>query len=84
MIEVYSDDSNFSEDYDKEQTSKLIRLLISKLPEDQSKAITMRYFKDASNEEIAKEIGCKPDEVWYRLKKGREKLKKLSINGKLF
>lgn len=84
MIEVYSDDSNFSEDYDREQTSKLIRLLISKLPEDQSKAITMRYFKDASNEEIAKEIGCKPDEVWYRLKKGREKLKKLSINGKLF
>lgn len=79
---IYDDD--FTLNYDKEQVSKLIRLLITKLPEDLSKAITMRYFKDATNEEIALVINCKPSEVWYRLKRGRDLLKKLSYNGKLF
>ena len=37
-----------------------------------------------SNEQIAEEIGCKPGDVWYKIKKGREMLKRLSQNGKLF
>lgn len=77
-------DFDFTESYDREQVSKLVRLLVSKLPEDISKAITMRYFKGLSNEEIAEEIGCKPGDVWYKLKKGRQMLKSISQNGKLF
>jgi RNA polymerase sigma-70 factor (ECF subfamily) len=75
---------DFTEDYDKEQVSKLVRLLIDKLPEDHSKAITLRYFKNYTNEQIAEELGCKPNDVWYKLKKAKETLKKLSKNGKLF
>ena len=78
------DYSDFTEDYDREQVSRLIRLLINKLPEDLSKAITLRYFKEYTNEQIAEEIGCKPGDVWYKIKKGREMLKRLSQNGKLF
>jgi len=78
------DYSDFTENYDREQVSRLIRLLIGKLPEDLSKAITLRYFKEYTNEQIAEEIGCKPGDVWYKIKKGRELLKKFSQNGKLF
>ena len=78
------DYSDFTEEYDREQVSRLIRLLIDKLPEDLSKAITLRYFKEYTNEQIAEEIGCKPGDVWYKIKKGRDMLKRLSQNGKLF
>ena len=78
------DYSDFTENYDREQVSRLIRLLIGKLPEDLSKAITLRYFKEYTNEQIAEEIGCRPGDVWYKIKKGREMLKRLSQNGKLF
>ena len=79
-----NNDFDFTENYDREQVSTLIRLLISKLPEDFGKAITLRYFKGYTNEQIAEEIGCKPSDVWYKLKKGKDILKKLSKNGKLF
>lgn len=78
------DYSDFTENYDREQVSRLIRLLIGKLPEDLSKAITLRYFKEYTNEQIAEEIGCKPGDVWYKIKKGRDLLKRMSQNGKLF
>jgi len=78
------DYSDFTEEYDREQVSRLIRLLIDKLPEDLSKAITLRYFKEYTNEQIAEELGCKPGDVWYKIKKGRDMLKRLSQNGKLF
>ena len=78
------DYTDFTEEYDREQVSRLIRLLINKLPEDLSKAITLRYFKEYTNEQIAEEIGCRPGDVWYKIKKGREMLKRLSQNGKLF
>jgi len=78
------DYSDFTENYDREQVSRLIRLLIGKLPEDLSKTITLRYFKEYTNEQIAEEIGCKPGDVWYKIKKGRDMLKRLSQNGKLF
>lgn len=78
------DYSDFTEEYDREQVSRLIRLLIDKLPEDLSKAITLRYFKEYTNEQIAEELGCKPGDVWYKIKKGRDMLKRLSKNGKLF
>ena len=78
------DYSDFTEEYDREQVSRLIRLLIDKLPEDLSKAITLRYFKEYTNEQIAEELGCKPGDVWYKIKRGRDMLKRLSQNGKLF
>lgn len=82
--EAIDNDFDFTENYDREQVSRLVRLLISKLPEDLAKAITLRYFKGYTNEQIAPEIGCKPGDVWYKIKKGKEMLKTLSKNGKLF
>jgi RNA polymerase sigma-70 factor (ECF subfamily) len=79
-----ADEVDMNAEIDREQISRLVRLLVSQLPEDISKAISMRYFKEASNEEIAEEIGCKPGDVWYKIKKGREMLHKLSKKNKLF
>jgi RNA polymerase sigma-70 factor (ECF subfamily) len=78
------DEDNFDMNMDREQLTKLIRLLINKLPEDLSMAITMKYFRDASHKEIAEEIGCKESEVWYKLKRGRDILKRISEKNKLF
>jgi|LauGreDrversion4_2_1035121.scaffolds.fasta_scaffold810128_2 RNA polymerase sigma factor (sigma-70 family) len=82
--EVVDNDFDFTENYDREQVSRLVRLLISKLPEDLAKSITLRYFKGYTNEQIATEIGCKPGDVWYKIKKAKDMLKTLSQNGKLF
>ena len=70
------------EDIDRTQVIKLVRLLIEKLPPDIATAIKLKYFKDYTHEEIAKEIGCKVGDVWYKIKKGKKILKRLSdING---
>lgn len=79
-----AEEIDINAEIDREQISRLIRLLVSQLPEDISKAISMRYFKEASNEEIAREIGCSAGDVWYKIKKGREMLHKLSKKNKLF
>lgn len=78
------DTHNFDTCVDRERTSQLIKLLISRLPGDIGKAITMKYFKDSSHAEIAEEIGCKEQDVWYKLKKGRQLLKQMSETNELF
>ena len=78
------DTHNFDMHVDRERTSQLIKLLISRLPGDVGKAITMKYFKDSSHAEIAEEIGCKEQDVWYKLKKGRQLLKQMSETNELF
>lgn len=78
------DIDNFDTNMDKEQTSKLLRLLISKLPPDISKAITMKYFTDSTNDEIANAIGCRTSEIWYKIKRGKDLLKRMSDKDNLF
>jgi RNA polymerase sigma factor (sigma-70 family) len=78
------DTYNFDTQVDRERTSQLIKVLISRLPGDIGKAITMKYFKDSSHAEIADEIGCKEQDVWYKLKKGRQLLKQMSETNELF
>jgi RNA polymerase sigma-70 factor (ECF subfamily) len=77
-------DHNFDEDIDKKRAKTLIRLLLNKLPPDISKAIVMKYFHDSTHKEIAQAIGCEESIVWYKIKKGRELLKKLAKNQDLF
>ena len=79
-----ADNTDILQNIDREQVVKLVRLLVAKLPEDISKAISLKYFKGYSHEEIAQEIGCDINIVWYKLKKGKELLKKLSNQNKLF
>lgn len=79
-----ADPHNFDTDIDKKQTSMLIRKLIYRLPEDLAKAITLKYFRDASHAEIAEAIGCKEQDVWYKLQKGRQLLRKMSDGAGLF
>jgi RNA polymerase sigma-70 factor (ECF subfamily) len=70
------------DDIDRTQVIKLVRLLVEKLPPDVATAIKLKYFKDYTYEEIAEEIGCKVGDVWYKIKKGKKILKRLSdING---
>lgn len=78
------DIDDFDMNIDREQMTKLVRLLIDKLPEDLATVITMKYFKDCSHREIAEAVGCKEGEVWYKLKRARDLLKKISDRNNLF
>ena len=78
------DEDPFDLTMDREQTAKLIRLLIDKLPADLSEVIKLKYFKELSHKEIAEVVGCKEGEVWYKLKKAKDRLKKLSDVDSLF
>jgi len=78
------DTHNFDTNVDRERTSQLVKTLINRLPTDLAKAITMKYFKDSSHAEIAEEIGCKEQDVWYKLQRGRQLLKRMSETNELF
>lgn len=72
---------SFDQAIDREQTAKIIRILIEKLPADMCLVIKLKYFKQLSHREISEIIGCKENEVWYKIKRAKNKLKKL-ISGK--
>ncbi len=69
---------------DKSNTLKLVRELIEKLPPECAEVFKLKYFKEMSNEDIAKLVGIKETDVYYRAKKGRELLKKWLGNRGLF
>lgn len=69
---------------DRTQAIKLLRMLVDKLPPECAQAIKLKYFREMSYEEIASEMGIKVGDVWYRIKKGRDILRKLSENLDLF
>jgi RNA polymerase sigma-70 factor (ECF subfamily) len=77
-------EDDFDMNIDREQLTKLVRLLIDKLPSDLATVITMKYFKDCSHREIAEAVGCKENEVWYKLKRAKELLKRISDRNNLF
>lgn len=78
------DEDRFDMNIDKEQAIKLLRMVIEKLPPESAEIIKLRYFKEMSSREIAEAIGCKEGEVWYKLKRAKDRLKKLSEKSKLF
>jgi DNA-directed RNA polymerase specialized sigma24 family protein len=44
--------------------------------------MVLRFFRELSHEEIANELNIEKGNVWYKIKKGRELLKKKSeLNG---
>lgn len=69
---------------DREQAFKLLRLLVDKLPAELCEVIKLKYFREFTHREIAEVIGCKEGEVWYKLKKAKDHLKKLSDRENLF
>lgn len=78
------DEDQFDLDIDKKQTAKLVRLLVERLPEELCTVIKLKYFKDKTNKEIADEIGCKESDIFYRVKKAKEILKKYADADELF
>ena len=69
-------------DVDRANLVKLVRALVDKLPPDCSQVIKLKYFREMSNEEIAEEMGIKPTDVWYKVKKAKTILKKMgTVNG---
>ena len=78
------DEDPFDLVMDFEQTAKLIRLLVDKLPADSCEVIKLRYFKQLSHKEIGEIIGCEERKVWYKLARAKERLKKLSDKENLF
>jgi RNA polymerase sigma factor (sigma-70 family) len=78
------DHDGFDLAIDREQTFKLIRLLVDKLPAESAEVIKLKYFKELSNQEIAEILGCNPSDIWYKVKKAKDRLKKLSNSEELF
>jgi RNA polymerase sigma factor (sigma-70 family) len=78
------DEDRFDLNMDMEQMKKLLRVMIDKLPPDSYEIIKLRYFKDLSSREIAEAVGCKESEVWYKLKRAKDRLKKISKDSNLF
>lgn len=61
---------------DQEETKRLIREIIGKLPEDQRAAIGMFYYEEMSVKEIAAAMGASESAVKSRLMYGRGKIEK--------
>ena len=78
------DEDNFDMNMDIEQTTKLIRMLVDKLPADSCEIIKLRYFKELSHKEIADILGCDERSIWYKLDRAKKRLMKLSNNQNLF
>jgi RNA polymerase sigma factor (sigma-70 family) len=78
------DAAGFDEDIDREQLLKLMRLLMDKLPADLYTVVKMKYFEDASNDDIAAAIDCNPTLIWYKVQQAKKKLIKLSQQYQLF
>jgi RNA polymerase sigma-70 factor (ECF subfamily) len=78
------DEDRFDQNIDAKQTLKLVKTLIQKLPPDISKAMTLKFFKQLSQKEIAEELGCDVSLVWYKIKRGRELLKEMSDFDEIF
>jgi RNA polymerase sigma factor (sigma-70 family) len=78
------DEDNFDTTMDKEQTTKLIRMLVDKLPADSCEIIKLKYFKELSHKEIADILGCDERSIWYKLDRAKKRLMKLSNNQNLF
>ena len=75
-VELIRDTENIEDDMDKKNTFKLLRSLIDKLPQEISQVYKLKFFKDKTNSEIAEIVGIHETHVYYRVKKGREILKK--------
>lgn len=79
--EIPSED-RFDLNYDTKQSFTLLRTLMKELPEDIYRVMVLRFFRELSHEEIANELNIEKGNVWYKIKKGRELLKKKSkLNG---
>ena len=78
------DAAGFDEDIDREQLMKLMKLLMNKLSAEQYTIVKMKYFEEASNDDIAGAIGCNPNIVWYKVQQAKKKLIALSRKYQLF
>jgi RNA polymerase sigma factor (sigma-70 family) len=78
------DEDPFDTNMDREQVIKLVRMLVDHLPEELSMVIKLKYFKEYSHREIAEAVGCKEGEVWYKIKRAKDLLKRISNKNKLF
>ena len=78
------DAAGFDEEIDREQLLKLMRLLMDKLPPDLYIVVKMKYFEEASNDDIAAAIDCDPTHIWYKVQTAKKKLIKLSKQYQLF
>jgi RNA polymerase sigma factor (sigma-70 family) len=78
------DEDVFDLEMDRQQTFKLIRALVDKLPKESSDIIKLKYFKELSYGEIAEAMGIDETHVWYKLKKAKDQLKKIADDDLLF
>jgi len=78
------DEDVFDLEMDRQQTFKLIRALVDKLPKESADIIKLKYFRELSYSEIAEAMAIDETHVWYKLKKAKDQLKKISDDDLLF
>ena len=69
--------SNPEETARKNEQNQMLRRAITRLPVNQAKALTMRYFQYCDYETIAKQLGCKPSAARLNVSRAIAKLRKL-------
>jgi RNA polymerase sigma factor (sigma-70 family) len=78
------DYDNFSENYDSKQSFALLKVLMKRLPVEIYKVMYLKFFKDYTNDEIAEALQINKSDIWYKVKRGRELLKRYSDNQGIF
>jgi len=78
------DEDNFDKQYDIEQSYKLLRTLMKRLPDEIYQVMFLKFFREQTNKEIAAAVGIAEHDVWYRVKRGKDLLKKYSDGKDLF
>lgn len=74
----------FDESYDRQQSMILLKLLLNKLPKGIADVMLLRFWHGYTHEEIARELNIEKSSIVYKLKRGRELLKKMSDRNNLF
>ena len=73
--------SNPESSFEKKEFWKALGICVRHLPEASYRVFTMRMFEDHSSEEICKELGISPNNLWVILHRARLKLKQcMDIN----
>lgn len=65
---------------EQEELMKIIRLCISRLPPNLASAFVMKMIDEAESEEVCKELGITPSNLWVMLHRARLKMRKCIEN----
>jgi len=80
LKEWFASSENVEEDFEKQEVKKMMLGCLSKLPVEYRSVLALYYLEDKKYEEISEVLKVPVGTVGIRLKRGKEKLKKICNN----